>query len=276
MLKLESTVTQLSLRFTEFANLAYTPDSTRTTVASQSGSSIPSDFLMRDCELYTCYFSVSHGGSGTPTPTVKNTLFHRSYLSIANTASNPVGMETRNNHFRYSTFSIGNVYNFNSWIVKENLFDNATISTYNSSITSGNNGYISTTALSGDGSSAKTVSSGDFQAGVLGAWYYPTVGGNLSTLIDAGSQTSGNAALYHYTVRTDHTKDSANVDIGRHYVALDSSGIPTDYDGDSLFDFLEDRNGDGSASGDSTSWQSYNSAGALAGATGLEVFTPLK
>ncbi len=35
------------------------------------------------------------------------------------------------------------------------------------------------------------------------------------------------------------------VDIGYHYVALDTNGVPVDTDGDGLADYLEDRNGNG-------------------------------
>lgn len=125
---------------------------------------------------------------------------------------------------------------------------------------SGNNGYTSATATFG-GSNNKTVASPDYQVGALGRWYYPTSGGNLSSLIEAGSQTAANAGLYHYTVRTDQTKDSGSVDIGFHFVAVDGSGIPLDYEPDGIPDYLEDRDGDGVSDSNETSWVSADTDG---------------
>jgi hypothetical protein len=71
------------------------------------------------------------------------------------------------------------------------------------------------------------------------------------------------------------TKETTAVDLGFHYVGLVSS-VPADYDGDGLANYLEDRNGDGSAVGDATSWQSYDSGNGLSGTPGLSVFTPLR
>jgi hypothetical protein len=66
------------------------------------------------------------------------------------------------------------------------------------------------------------------------------------------------------------------VDIGLHYVAVNSSGEPIDTDGDGLPDYFEDANGNGSADSGETDWQSYNSLNGLTGTPGLQVFTPLK
>jgi hypothetical protein len=119
------------------------------------------------------------------------------------------------------------------------------------------------------GSGNKTVAAADYQTGVQGRWYYPIIGGNLSTLINAGSMSAANAQLYHYTTQTDHTKEGGTtVDIGYHYVAIDSNG-PIDSDGDGLADYLEDRNGNGTADTGELSWTSP-----LNGASGLTVYTP--
>ncbi len=54
------------------------------------------------------------------------------------------------------------------------------------------------------------------------------------------------------------------------------SRAPDDNDGDGAPDYLEDTNGDGSVTGDPTSWQTYNSPNQLTVGNGLRVFTPLK
>jgi hypothetical protein len=89
--------------------------------------------------------------------------------------------------------------------------------------------------------------SNDFVTGALGPYYYPTSGSDLFTLVNAGSRAASSAGLYHYTVRTDQTKDSGAVDIGFHYVALDGNGNPTDMDSDGIADYAEDLDGDGVA-----------------------------
>jgi rhodanese-related sulfurtransferase len=58
--------------------------------------------------------------------------------------------------------------------------------------------------------------------------------------------------------------------------ALTTSVPAYDADGDGLPDHHEDRNGDGSATGDPTSWLAYDSPNGLAGPLSLNVFTPLK
>jgi hypothetical protein len=52
--------------------------------------------------------------------------------------------------------------------------------------------------------------------------------------------------------------------------------FPADGDGDGLPDYFEDRNGDGSASGDTYSWTTYDSPNGLQGSPGLVLHTPIK
>jgi hypothetical protein len=83
--------------------------------------------------------------------------------------------------------------------------------------------------------------------------------------------------LYHYTCTTDQVREgSSTVDIGFHFAATDTYGNPFDDDGDGVPSVTEDRNGNGNAADDPTSWLIYNSPNGLTGATGLQVFTPLK
>jgi hypothetical protein len=161
------------------------------------------------------------------------------------------------------------------------LFDNVFYSCISvggpSTIIRGYNAYINTPSTNymdfGLAATDKVLTNMTWQVGALGNYYQPT----NSTLINAGSRTAASAGLYHYTVLSNQTKEAATqVDIGVHYVATGSNGLPVDTDGDSVSDYLEDLNGDGSASNDPTAWNTYNSITGLTTNQGIRVFTPLK
>lgn len=82
----------------------------------------------------------------------------------------------------------------------------------------------------------------NWQTGPAGNFYLPS--GSLLT--DAGSRTAPDAGLYHFTTKTDQTKEAGTlVDIGYHYVALDADGDPVDSNGDGIPDYVADANGNG-------------------------------
>src|SRR5207244_2058788 len=96
-------------------------------------------------------------------------------------------------------------------------------------------------------------------SGLLGRYYYSTTDNNLSTLINVGSRTAAAAGLYHYTVKTSNQKEgddtaSTLVDIGFHYMAVDSNGNPKDAAGDGIADYFEDKNGNGTTDSGETSY----------------------
>ncbi len=85
-----------------------------------------------------------------------------------------------------------------------------------------------------------------YQTGPFGDFYLPT----NTALYGAGSRTPANAGLYHYTTRLDQVKEGKepaghNVNIGVHYIAANNYGLPMDYDGDRIPDYVEDANGNG-------------------------------
>jgi len=95
-----------------------------------------------------------------------------------------------------------------------------------------------------------------YQPGPLGNFYLPP----SSPTVNAGSRSPAEAGLYHYTTRTDQTKDAGQpaVNIGLHYVATTSSTsvVPNDFDYDGIPDYVENWHGDGSYhSGTETKWQ---------------------
>ena len=103
-----------------------------------------------------------------------------------------------------------------------------------------------------------------YQVGPLGNYYLP----NSTPLYHAGSQTPGEAGLYHYTTRLDQIKEgdeyiafNNQVNIGLHYVAVTNNQLstgnyqPKDSDGDGIPDYMEDANGSGTVeAGVKTDW----------------------
>jgi hypothetical protein len=187
-----------------------------------------------------------------------------------------------NNLFRGGSFtcSINHSGDGTSGMAYDNLFDRTAISGGGATFTNGYNAYVTNcTRFSGTrGNDRILTNSPVYLTAYLGAYYYPTNDGILSMLIDAGSRWATNAGLYHFTTTTNQVKEgTTKVDIGFHYVAINpGTGQPYDTDGDGVPDYLEDVNGDGSATGDPTSWLIYDSANGLSAGTGLKVFTPLK
>src|SRR5262249_55229984 len=95
----------------------------------------------------------------------------------------------------------------------------------------------------------------DYQLGPLGSYYYPTNGGYLSRLINAGSRSADLAGLFHYTTQTNQVRETnSTVDIGLHYVAVDANGNPFDTDQDGVPDYLADQNGNGRYDSGETPW----------------------
>ena len=84
-----------------------------------------------------------------------------------------------------------------------------------------NNGYSTdTTHLPSSSGGDKTITNFDYQVSFLGDFYYPTSGGHLSQLINAGSLASSSAGLTDFTTTTNQVADSGTVDIGYHYFAV--------------------------------------------------------
>jgi hypothetical protein len=101
-------------------------------------------------------------------------------------------------------------------------------------------------------------------------------------LINAGSCTANIAGLYQFTVITNMVngleikETNSIVDLGYHYVAVNSNGIPISTPGDGIPDYLADANGNGIVDPGEISWTNYYSPNGLTLSSGLMVFTPLK
>ncbi len=80
------------------------------------------------------------------------------------------------------------------------------------------------------------VTNYNWQTNRLGNFYLPS----NSPLINAGSIAAYQVGLYHFTTQTSQIKETNSiVDIGYHYVAVDSYGNPLDNNGSGIPDYLE-------------------------------------
>ena len=123
------------------------------------------------------------------------------------------------------------------------------------------NGFITgANQLAVNGTHKPLLSSITYKASYLGPYYQATNSG----LANLGSTTADQLGLYHYTTTTNQTIQGTNVvDLGLHYVATDTNGVPLSYSGDGLGDYLKDSNGDGvyNSTVDLGNWLTNSTAG---------------
>ncbi len=168
-----------------------------------------------------------------------NCLFERVAFRMTDNASDLYPI------VRNCTFFHGSLYaddfDGTTWTFRDNLFDQTSIAEPDTIVDAAYNAYV-------PGSERLTTNANDvvtnivFQTGPLGNYYLT----NTSPLINAGSIAANLVGLYEYTTQTNQWEEAASlVDMGFHYVAVDSSGNPIDLDGNGVADYLEDANGNG-------------------------------
>ncbi len=191
---------------------------------------------------------------------ITNCLFERTYVSLDDRASDQQWY-FYNNLFHGGRFYYRIRADNPLALAYDNLFDGTSVSQGDRGADftgSDYNGYVvNKSRLKPNGTNDKILANTPvYDVGPLGnTYYYPTSDGLLSTLINAGSRSASAAGLYHFTTRTDQTKEgSSQVDIGYHYVALGGNGEPVDTDGDGIADYLEDPNGNGTTDAGETSY----------------------
>lgn len=238
---------------------------------------------LRDCQLRGAglYCLLGYVNNSAMTISLTNNLFERSAVSFFRNAYMPdqLAVSACNNSFYGGSvdlsFYIGEEdWSPPNWYLYNNFFDSSTLSQVGSSghIIHGYNGYVNTTPLSGSVGGDVETGYYSYDVGPLGKYYCPS----WSSMANAGSTTANQVGLYHYTTKTNQVKEgNSTLDIGYHYVALDSHGNPVDLEGDGVSDYLEDANGNGVVDTGESSWL-LNAYNGLSVGAGLKVFTPLK
>jgi hypothetical protein len=190
------------------------------------------NLLVEDCEFYNGENNFS--GHTNSVAILNNNLFHRSQFTAtgSGTGGSQSSLSLSNNLF-FGILPSGNPWGFEMTQPSGTAW----------------NAFINDIVLS---------SAFAWQSGPLGDFYHPT----NSVLIDEGDVGADVQGLYHFTTLTNQTKETTStVDIGYHYVAVDSNGKPLDYDTDGVPDYLEDGNGNGIVNSGETDWQGTNDPG---------------
>lgn len=249
---------------------------------------------VRDCQFL--------GGQITslrPDVTILNNLFERVAFKLYSPVNGFTALMRNSTHFGGSVTVSNNAGG--TWTLRDNLYDGNSLF-QNGTVGNNWNAYLTNgTRLTPTGANdvVLTVTNVTYETGWLGRFYLPTNLTSHGVIFNAGSQNATNSGLYHYTMVTNQTPElSTVVDIGFHYVAVNSSGMPIDGDGDGLANYLEDTNGNGLVDSGELSWQSADTdgdgvndyvefmlgrSGTVAGTTNdvanavkLQLFTPLK
>lgn len=222
--------------------------------------------LLRDCIIW--------GGkaqfSGTTAATIglSNNLFVR----VFNRYFAWPELSVYNNLFWGGSNRLERFQTARAWTFRDNAFDNTGLISLNAGVLNDHNAYIGSAQYRLAGSAGGDVLLGGFAYtnSFVGGFYHGS-----TNLVNRGSRSAAAAGLYHYTVRTDQTKEAnSTVDIGFHYPATDTRGKPLDSDGDGLADWTEDRNGNGTCEAGETNW--LNSENGTTGVAALQLFTPLE
>lgn len=227
-------------RFTKFS----CPAGGGTHLSANVSAHTWTNLLVQDCEFWSgqSYFP----GYNATTVCLKNNLFARSGVTAQSYGFFGNGLSASNNLFWYtSTTKFLPGANSNAWFLFNNSFDNSTIFTNSTQLmVNGYNAYLGNVSRLRPNGITDTVTNNSipYQAGPLGIFYQPT----NSILINTGSCTADLAGLYHYTTTTNQLKETNSiVDIGYHYIALNTNGLPFDSNGNGVPDYIEDTNGTG-------------------------------
>lgn len=212
---------------------------------------------LRDCEFHSGVLYTQRPSLG-----VTNCLFNRTQLVLEENYD-------MNHIFRNCTFAGSDLQlvhaGSGSWTFQNNLFDGTTTNNTEGYFTNSYNGYTTNAArlVPTNVTDVKlSVTNIAYDTGWLGRFYLPTNLTSHSKLFDTGSTNADRLGFYHYTTVTNQTRELTSTnDLGFHYVAVNSSGVPIDTDGDGWPNYYEDANGNGSVDSGETDWQTANDWG---------------
>jgi hypothetical protein len=222
------------------------------------GGETVSSMTLSNCEVYACgAFMWMNTSSDSPVITFRNNLFHRGADFEIVT---PAQLTTYNNLFFGSSESLTTVQlayygDAGSATNKNNAFDNCDV-TMNGVYS--NNAYLNGSYLEMTPESNSITTNLTWIPGPLGYFYQVT----NSPLLNMGNTNANLLGLYHYTTQTNEVPQADSiVDIGYHYVALGTNGLPIDTDGSGVPDYLKDANGNGVLDSGEISWTNANDLG---------------
>lgn len=236
---------EIDLRFTSLACAR----SSDCHLNAWSGQYILGRLSLRDCHLKGGIFQVAADGYPLTVGLTNNVFEAPNRITLG------LGMDVYafNNLFLFCPTidlspSAGSV-----WQMRDNLFHSCWISDYGGDLAPqhDHNGFFETVYDGWGGAGYQMLpangnqllNSLTYEKGPFGRFYLPAT---VTALTDTGSRSAAEVGLFHYTTRTTQAKEgSSQVDIGVHYVAATVGNQPIDGDGDSLADYFEDRNGNG-------------------------------
>jgi len=180
---------------------------------------------LRDCQFHNGNVYIYYQNSD---PTIANCLFERVNFILSATDGSTTSIQ--DSLFWRGTFDFFSINGYA--IVQNNLFDQTTIPDRDASYVGGYNAFVTNFDRLQPESTNDLIlaSSPIYRNGPLGNFYQSA--GN--PLINAGSTNASQLGLYDYTVLTNLVsgleikETNSIVDIGYHYVALDTNGIPID------------------------------------------------
>lgn len=198
-----------------------------------------SNLLVQDCEMWSGQNRLDGGSPSTGT--INNNLFRRSYITGSTSVTNCA--LSLSNNLVWQTAIFFHAPSSGLWSAYNNSFDSCTglgLSFTNN----GHNAYFNTSFRLSPTNGTEVISTNTmaYQSGPLGDYYQPT----NSPLTNAGSTTANLVGLYDYTTQTNQVKETnSTVDIGYHYVATDTNGLPADTFWLGIPDYVADPAGNG-------------------------------
>jgi hypothetical protein len=217
---------------------------------TSDSNQVISGLTLRDCEVYGAGANwIMNESNHTPLIGLTNNVFHRVPFAISNnaiiTSYNNLFYGTTNVNVTNTTVSIRHLSGTSPNTNENNVFDGVTASL---------DGLVGYNAYLHGATNIDYTNNNDiwtnltWLAGPLGAYYQL----NTSPLINAGSTTADQVGLYDYTVLTNLVngleikETNSIVDLGYHYVAVNSNGVPIISNDEGIADYLLDVNGNGS------------------------------